>query len=67
MAFLVALSALVTSLKPIVDRFSLAAGWVLAGLGIAAALISVLSVVVGWMLTWIEANAAKHRQMVSSA
>jgi uncharacterized membrane protein YozB (DUF420 family) len=66
MAFLVALSALVISVKPIVDRFSTAGGWVLAGIGITAATTSVLSIVVGWMLTRIEANAAKHRQTNSS-
>jgi hypothetical protein len=41
MAFLVALSALVISVKPIVDRFSTAGGWVLAGIGITAATTSV--------------------------
>ena len=63
MAFLVALSALATSLKPIVDRYSHAGGWVLTGIGIVAASTSIISVFVGWMLKWIEANAAKHRQL----
>lgn len=63
MAFLVALSALATSLKPIVDRYSYAGGWVLAGIGIVAAATSIISVFVGWMLKWIDANAAKHRQL----
>ena len=63
MALLVALSALVTSLKPIVDRYSYAAGWLLTGIGIIAAAISILSVIAGWMLKWIDANAARHRQL----
>ena len=66
MAFLVALSALATSLKPIADRFSPVSGWVLAGIGIIAALISVLSMILGLVLKWIEANAAKHRQTSSN-
>jgi hypothetical protein len=63
MAFLVALSALVTSSKPIVDKFSPTASWVLTAVGIAAAATSILSVFAGWMLQWIDANAAKHRQL----
>lgn len=65
MAFLVALSALLTSVKPIVDRFSVAGGWVLAGVGITAAMISVTYSLVTWILTWIQANAAKHRQVIT--
>ena len=63
MALLVALSALVTSLKPIVDRYSYAAGWLLTGIGIIAAAISILSVFAGSMLKWIDNNAARHRQL----
>jgi len=62
-ALLVALSAFVTSLKPIVDRYSQAAGWLLAGIGIVSAKISILSVFAGWMLRWIDANAARLRQV----
>ncbi|TFK32763.1 hypothetical protein BDQ12DRAFT_670822 [Crucibulum laeve] len=63
MTSLAALSALLASLKPLVDRSSTTAGLVLAGIGITAATISVFSVVVDWMLKWIEANAAKNRQL----
>jgi len=63
MSFLVALSALVTSLMPIVNRFSAIGGWVLVGIGITAAIIAVLSMALGWVLGRIEANAAKHRQI----
>jgi len=63
MTFLVALSALITSLTPIVKRFSAVGGWVLVGIGITAAVIAVLSMALGWVLGWIEANAAKHRQI----
>jgi len=63
MTFLVALSALITSLTPIVKRFCADGGWVLVGIGITAAVIAVLSMALGWVLGWIEANAAKHRQI----
>jgi len=64
MAFLVALSVLAISLKPIVDRSSQAGGWVLAGIGIVGAMTSLLLVIVGWILKWIDANVAKHRQLL---
>ena len=62
MAFLVALSALFTSVQPIVDNFSKTGGWVLTGLGIIAALVSILSVLLGYALEKFEANSAKLRQ-----
>ncbi|TFK38766.1 hypothetical protein BDQ12DRAFT_99658 [Crucibulum laeve] len=62
MSALAALSALLASLQPIVDRQSRIGGLILAGVGIVAATISVLSLVVDWMLKWIESNAARHRQ-----
>jgi hypothetical protein len=66
MALLVAVSALVTSLKPIVDKYlNPAVGWVLTGVGIVAAATSILSVFAGWMLKWIDSNAAKHRQFIA--
>jgi len=63
LALLVALSAFVTSLKLIVDRYSQVAGWLLTGIGIVSAAISILSVFAGWMLRWIDANAARLRQV----
>ena len=62
MALLVALSALFTSIKSIVDHFSTTGGWVLTGLGIVAALVSILSVLLGYALEKFEANSAKLRQ-----
>lgn len=62
MALLVAFSALFTSLKPIVDKYSTSAGWVLTAVGIVAAAISILAFFADLMLKWIDANAAKHRQ-----
>lgn len=62
MAFLIAISALLASLKPIVDRKTTIGGWVLAGLGVTAATITIVSVVIGWGLHRLEAKAAKHRQ-----
>ncbi|TFK33928.1 hypothetical protein BDQ12DRAFT_727355 [Crucibulum laeve] len=62
MSALAALSALFASLQPIIDRKSRIGGLILAGIGITAATISVFSLVVDWMLKWIEANAAKNRQ-----
>lgn len=44
LGFLVAFSAVVTALQPIVQLASSAAAWVLTGLGIVAALIAVVSV-----------------------
>jgi hypothetical protein len=66
MAFLVALSALFTSVQPIVDRFSKIGGWVLTGLGIVAALVSIFSVLLGYALENFEANSAKLRLKNSS-
>lgn len=62
LAFLVALSALFASLHPIVSKYSSVGGWVLAGIGVLAGLISVVAVFVAWVLTWVEAHAAKERQ-----
>lgn len=63
MTFLIAVSALFASLKPIADRYSSVVGWVFAGIGIIAALVSLLSTFVGWGLSQIEARGAKYHQM----
>jgi len=62
LAFLVALSAMFASLQPIVSKYTSVGGWVFAGVGVLAALISVLTVFVAWILTRVEAHAAKERQ-----
>ncbi|KIJ35899.1 hypothetical protein M422DRAFT_261855 [Sphaerobolus stellatus SS14] len=62
LTFLVALSAFVASLRPLLNRVNGIAGIVLAAVGITAGLVSLLTVLIDWMLRWIEANAAKHRQ-----
>ena len=60
MAFLIALSALATSVKPLVDKASTVAGLVLAGVAIFAAAVSVLVFVIGIALKWIEGNSARY-------
>jgi hypothetical protein len=64
LGLLVALSALFASLQPIVGNFSETGGWILASIGVFSGLASVLAVLFGWLLTWSEAKAAKHRQLV---
>jgi hypothetical protein len=58
----VALSALSASLQPIVDKYTEAGGWVFAIIGVASALISVVSVLFGQLLKWVEGNAARLKQ-----
>ena len=62
MGFLIALSATFSALQPIVQRYTPAGAWVLAVFGVLSGLISVVAVSFGWLLTRIEAQAAKKRQ-----
>jgi len=62
LAFLVALSALSASVQPIVDKYTEVGGWVFAIIGIISALVSVVSVMFGRILRWVEANAARLKQ-----
>ena len=62
MGFLIALSALFSALQPIVGKYTSAGAWVLAVFGVLSGLISVVAVSFGWLLTRIEAQAAKKRQ-----
>lgn len=62
MTFLIALSALFASLQPVVDKYNTAAGFVFAGIGILAAIISLLALIVEWVLGMAEARRARYRQ-----
>jgi len=62
MGFLIALSALFAALQPIVGKYTSTGAWVLAVIGVLSGLISVVAVSFGWLLTRIEAQAAKKRQ-----
>jgi len=66
LAFLVSLSALFASLTPIVNTFNPDAGFLFAGIGILSALTSIAALLLGWSLSWIEAHAARKRQLVES-
>ncbi|KDR67391.1 hypothetical protein GALMADRAFT_273212 [Galerina marginata CBS 339.88] len=60
--FLIALSALFAALQPIVGKYTAVGAWILAIIGVLSGLISVVAVSFGWLLTRIEAQAAKARQ-----
>ena len=62
MGFLIALSALFAALQPIIGRYTSVGAWVLSVFGVLSGLISVVAVSFGWLLTRIEAQAAKKRQ-----
>ena len=64
MGFLIALSALFAALQPIVKKYTSVGGWILSAFGVLSGLISVVAVSFGWLLTRIEAQAAKKRQAV---
>lgn len=62
MAFLVAMSALFASAQPIVAHFNGKAIWIFVALGILAALISIISMMIEWLLEEVEVYSAKLRQ-----
>jgi len=64
MGFLIALSALFAALQPIVGKYTSVGGWILAVFGVLSGLISVFAVSFGWLLTRVEAQAAKQRQAI---
>lgn len=61
LTFLIGFSAFLTSLKPIVDPHSPKTGLGLAIVGIITAMVSIVSLLIGWGLERIEATAAKYR------
>ena len=61
LGFLIAFSALLASLQPIVEPHSKQVGLALSIVGVVAATVSILSVFIGWALERIEATAPKYR------
>ena len=60
LAFLIALSALLGALRPLLDKAgSSVGGWIFTGIAIGTALASIFSILLGWILIRLEARAAQ--------
>ncbi|KAF9249716.1 hypothetical protein L218DRAFT_1010685 [Marasmius fiardii PR-910] len=62
LAFLVAFSGFFTALKPIIDMYSKAAGWVLVGLGLTSALTAISSLFLERLVAYMENAGMKSVQ-----